>query len=493
MSIAQTLRDFELATRPIHPETRTALERRWAELPPHAQTDNQLLGRCAVGCEGTHGVFPKCNLTCSPCYHSADANKVRIDGDHTVVNVERQMGYLRGIRGPRAHAQLIGGEVSLLPAKDHAAALLAMRAAGREPMSMTHGDFDYDYLLDVVLDEQGRPRFEKVSFAAHFDSLMRGRRGAVRPRSEAELNPFREQFARMFVDLKREHGVNRYLAHNMTVTPSNVDEVEQVTRDVLEMPYDMMSFQPAAFIGDDRRWREDFGEVTIDAVWERIEKGAGQKIPWQATQFGDPRCNRSTVGVRVDGTFAPLLDPADPKDLAARDRFLEHFGGMIFGDVPTGILTLKVIRAVAAHPADIPPLVGLVRRVIRRAGGLGRVIRSARKGKVSFKTFVVHNFMDSAQVSPAWDMMQRGVVADDPLLLETQERLGSCMYAMAHPDDGRLVPACVQHGVLDAVENVELRRVLPVVGAGSAGAVSPAVVSRPSGLSPVRTAGRKSA
>lgn len=493
MSIAQTLRDFELATRPIHPETRTALERRWAELPPHAQTDNQLLGRCAVGCEGTHGVFPKCNLTCSPCYHSADANKVRIDGDHTVVNVERQMGYLRGIRGPRAHAQLIGGEVSLLPAKDHAAALLAMRAAGREPMSMTHGDFDYDYLLDVVLDEQGRPRFEKVSFAAHFDSLMRGRRGAVRPRSEAELNPFREQFARMFVDLKREHGVNRYLAHNMTVTPSNVDEVEQVTRDVLEMPYDMMSFQPAAFIGDDRRWREDFGEVTIDAVWERIEKGAGQKIPWQATQFGDPRCNRSTVGVRVDGVFVPLLDPADPKDLAARDRFLEHFGGMIFGDVPTGILTLKVIRAVAAHPADIPPLIGLVRRVVRRAGGLGRVIRSARKGKVSFKTFVVHNFMDSAQVSPAWDMMQRGVVADDPLLLETQERLGSCMYAMAHPDDGRLVPACVQHGVLDAVENVELRRVLPVVGAGSAGAVSPAVVSRPSGLSPVRTAGRKSA
>lgn len=493
MRIAQALSDFELATRPIHPETREALARRWAELPLHAQTDNQLLGRCAVGCEGTHGVFPKCNLTCSPCYHSADANKVRIDGDHTVTNVKRQMGYLRSIRGPRAHAQLIGGEVSLLPARDHAAALLAMRAAGREPMSMTHGDFDYDYLLDVVLDDDGRPRFKKVSFAAHFDSLMRGRRGAVRPHSEAELNPFREQFARMFVDLKRQHGVDRYLAHNMTVTPSNVDEVEQVTRDVLEMPYDMMSFQPAAFIGDDRRWREDFGEVTIDAVWERIEKGAGQKIPWQATQFGDPRCNRSTVGVRVDGVFAPLLDPEDPKDLAARDRFLAHFGGMIFGDVPAGILTLKVVRAVAAHPADIPPLVGLVRRVVRRAGGLRRVIRSARKQKVSFKTFVVHNFMDSAQVAPAWDMMQRGVVADDPLLLETQERLGSCMYAMAHPDDGRLVPACVQHGVLDAVENIELRRILPVVGAGAAGAVSPPVVSRPSGLSPVRPTSRKTA
>ena len=50
------LREFELATRPIHPETRIALDRRWAELPEHAKTDNQLLGRCAVGCEGTHEI-----------------------------------------------------------------------------------------------------------------------------------------------------------------------------------------------------------------------------------------------------------------------------------------------------------------------------------------------------------------------------------------------------------------------------------------------------
>jgi|GEM_PF-5175191 len=33
---------------------------------------------------------------------------------------------------------------------------MTMRAHGREPMSMTHGDFDYQYLLDVVLDEAGQ-------------------------------------------------------------------------------------------------------------------------------------------------------------------------------------------------------------------------------------------------------------------------------------------------------------------------------------------------
>jgi hypothetical protein len=484
VKVPLVLQKFELDTRPIHPDTRVALDKRWADLPEHAKTDNQLLGRCAVGCEGTHGVFPKCDLTCSPCYHSADANKVRIDGEHTLSEVDEQFAYLRQVRGPRSHAQLIGGEVSLLPAEDHAQALLTMRKYGREPMSMTHGDFSYEYLKDVALDADGKARFKRVSFAAHFDSLMRGRRGAVRPRSEAELNPFREKFAQMFIDLKREHGVKSYLAHNMTVTPSNLGEVDSVTRDVLEMPFDMMSFQPAAFIGDDRRWKEDFDEVTIDAVWGKIEEGAGHRIPWKATQFGDPRCNRSTVGMRVEGSFAVLLDADDPKDIAARDRFLDHFGGMIFGDIPKHILTVKIIRALAGHPGDIPPLIGLAGRVVKRAGGVRRMIRAARRGKLGFKTFVVHNFMDAEQVAPAWELMEKGIVSDDPLLKETQERLGSCMYAMSHPEDGRLVPACTQHSVLDPIENIGLRRLLPLTGK------STAVVSRPEGLTAVRTTRR---
>jgi hypothetical protein len=36
---------------------------------------------------------------------------------------------------------------------------------------------------------------------------------------------------------------------------------------------------------------------------------------------------------------------------------------------------------------------------------------------------------------------------------------------MAHPETGELVPACVQHSVLDPVENVKLRRLLPIVDA----------------------------
>jgi len=150
------LRRLEMATRPVDPRTRRALAERWARLPVGVKTAEQTLGRHAVGCEGTHGVFPKCNLTCTPCYHSKDASKVRVDGAHTLAQVEAQMAFLEQRRDPRAHAQLIGGEVSLLDPDDHAAALLAMRAHGREPMSMTHGDFGPEYLTALVLGSDSR-------------------------------------------------------------------------------------------------------------------------------------------------------------------------------------------------------------------------------------------------------------------------------------------------------------------------------------------------
>ncbi|MGI8626766.1 MAG: hypothetical protein ACR2J5_09405 [Geodermatophilaceae bacterium] len=98
--------------------------------------------------------------------------------------VEQQMALLRSTRGAHAHAQLIGGEVSLLDADDHAAALQVMERFGRVPMSFTHGDFDYDYLERIVLDAQRRPRLAKISFAAHFDITMRGRRCVPRPLTE---------------------------------------------------------------------------------------------------------------------------------------------------------------------------------------------------------------------------------------------------------------------------------------------------------------------
>jgi hypothetical protein len=445
------------ATRPVHPDTEDALRRRWDELPERARSASQLLGRRTSGCEGTHGVFPRCDLACTPCYHAREANRVRVDGTHTVEQVDAQMAYLRAERGTGQHAQLIGGEVTLLGPDAHAEALLAMQRHGRKPMSMTHGDFDYEYLRRLAVGPDGQRRFTLLRFAGHFDSLMLGRKGLARPRSEAELHPFRRRFVAQFERLAREHGVRYDLAHNMTVTPRNLDQVEEVVRECADMGYGMLSFQPAAFVGNPARWREDFHAVTMDSVWAEIERGAGTRLPWRHLQMGDERCNRSAYGVRVAGRWIPLLDDRDERDLRARDAFLESFGGMDF-DRPAGMLALAILRVLAPRPRLLPTALGWAARFTRRAGPWALLTGHPRG-----LTFVVHAFMDADVVGPAWEAMQRGETPTDPAIVAAQERLQACSYAMAHPDDGRLVPACVQHSVLDPQENAHLAQRLPII------------------------------
>jgi len=84
------------------------------------------MGRRLTGCEGTHGVFPACDFACSPCYHSADANQVRVDGPHIVAEVDRQMAHLRARPACVQHSVLDPGEnaqlVQLLPRRPRRAA-----------------------------------------------------------------------------------------------------------------------------------------------------------------------------------------------------------------------------------------------------------------------------------------------------------------------------------------------------------------------------------
>jgi hypothetical protein len=466
VAVMAQIRAVLRTARPADPEFAAAMARRWAELPATARTPGQVLGRHGVGCEGTHGVFPKCNLACTPCYHSRDANQVRVDGPHTLAQVRAQLGLLRRVRGPRAHAQLIGGEVSLLDPDDHAAALRVMRSHGREPMSFTHGDFDYEYLKRLALGPDGRPQLRRVSFAAHFDSLMFGRRGIPRPPDEASLNPYRERFAAMFARLRSEYGVRYFLAHNMTVTPANLGQVAAVVRDCRTMGYGMFSFQPAAFVGDDRRWHEDYRDLTGDQVWAQIEAGAGARLDYRVFEHGDVRCNRVAYGFWAGDRWYPALDGSDPRDLAVRDAFFRYFGPVSFTGTPPALLAVRIAVVTVRNPRIIALAAGWAARTVHRVGPRRLLARRVRP-----VSYVMHQFMDAADVRPAWELMQRGETSADPRVRATQERLAACHYAMAHPEDGTLVPACVQHCILDPAENRELRTLLPLprLRAGAAG------------------------
>jgi hypothetical protein len=452
---------LERLTRPVDPEARQVLASRWAGLPEHVRTPGQTLGRMAVGCEGTHGVFPRCNFACTPCYHSKDANRVRVDGAHTVAEVERQVSYLRQVRGPHSHVQLIGGEVSLLSPEDHAQALSVLREYGREPMSFTHGDFGYGYLERLATRPDGRARFGRLSFAGHFDTTMHGRRGARRPSSEAELNEHRQRFCDMFARLRQEHGVRSFLAHNMTVVPSNVEQIPQVVRDAASMGFKMMAFQPAAFVGDERRWGEDYRSLGPDYVWSKIEEGAGRALPYRIFQTGDLRCNRSAFGFYLAGRWYPVLEEDHPGDLALRDAFFRFLGGVHWG-APPPLLVARLARLAARHPHLLKLAGEWLQRLVKRAGGARAVARALLRRQFVPMTFVMHRFMHAEDVKPAWEMLRRGEMSDDPRVREAQERLQACFYSMAHPETGEVVPACVQHALLDPEENQALAELLPL-------------------------------
>jgi hypothetical protein len=287
---------------------------------------------------------------------------------------------------------------------------------------------------------------------------MYGRRGIKRVREEAELNEHRARFCAMFDRLEREHGVTSYLAHNMTVTPRNLGSVAQVIQDCRDMGFRMFSFQPAAYVGNQNRWKEELRAFSGDDVWAQIERGAGGQLHYDALHIGDVRCNRTAYGGYVGDRYVPLLDQDSAADAAWLESFIRAFGGMDFV-APPALTAARILRGLAREPAAAPRLAGWAARFTARAGGPLALKRDGFRAL----TYVMHSFMDARHVKPAWELLERGEVAEDPKIRETQERLQACSYAMAHPDDDRLVPACMQHSVLDPQENLALQQLLPLV------------------------------
>ncbi|KAI0559916.1 hypothetical protein FGB62_130g142 [Gracilaria domingensis] len=382
------------------------------------------------------------------------------------------MQLLQSQRGPSAHCQLIGGEVSLLPPEDHAMALETMRFFGRIPMSFTHGDFDYDYLQRLAVDQTNHPRFDRLDFAVHFDMGMRGRRGASHVQNEMDLMPFRRRFVDMFERLRQEYGVNHNLAHNMTVQPSNLSQIADAVREIKSMGFRMMSFQPAALQGAERRRVSNLRTIADDhgqIVWEQIEKGMGMRLPYALFQMGDERCNRfclcGVVGTRSKEEHKRIFlffDDQCPEDVRVRDLIMSEIGNVV---LKPSVLLLKLIRTILGKPWLIAPAFSYLTRMLNRAGGLWAVLRHGLQPLF----IVMHRFMDADDVNKAWEFMQNGVAPDDPRveaagprIRETIERLHSCAYSMANPERGSIVPACVQHSVYDPEENIELAQELPL-------------------------------
>ena len=173
-------------------------------------------------------------------------------------------------------------------------------------------------------------------------------------------------------------------------------------------------------------------------------------------QMGDTRCNRVTWGAYLGDHYVPLVDDQDPLDHQMVAAWLDAFpGNFIRRD--RGETVARVVRCLAAKPGVVPEIAKWALRIAERGGGVAQPWWNA-----SSTTFIMHQFIDAADTAAGWEHIQAGTRATDERILEAQERLEACAYTMGHPDSDQLVPACVQHAILDPQENRELVTLLPL-------------------------------
>ncbi len=321
---------------PVPLKTRTLLQDAWNRLPKKHQTANQFLGKQYTGCAATIGVMPRCDFSCRGCYLNQGANRAP---SLPTGQVREQLVRIREWVGHGGNVQLTDGEVTLRPAAELIDLVRFARSIGLVPMLMTHGEAIRrdPGLLRLLVQKGGLSEL-----SIHIDTTQRGRSGPEYrvSESELELEPLREEFARLIRDVRRETGKRLEVATTLTVTGDNVCEVPDVIRWICRNAdaFKMISLQPAAQVG--RTKPQLGGSVGVAALWQQILCGLStdpsdhDRLLRHHGSFGHPACSRFLQGLIVAREGPPLFVPLYPADdargLDLLDGWYDRFGGLTF-------------------------------------------------------------------------------------------------------------------------------------------------------------------
>lgn len=411
-------------------ERRSLLTARWRDLPAALRTDQQLAGRGGVACGATWGIMEKCNFACTSCYLTELGNETE---PLPFAEAKAQLDTLRQQLGHGGKVQITSGEVTLLPVEDLGRIVRYALDLGLDPMVMTNGERfrqDESYLVRLVRDYGLR----KVSL--HIDTTQVGRRWSQRDDrarmpmglGEPELAPLRDEFAAMIQRVRRATGARLHVAHTITVTPRTVDDVSAVTAWALrQRTFRLISFLPVATVGRTRDSGDD--AMTMDAIWRRIETGAGRSLNRDAMHFGHRECN-VTVPILLLGstgdTAVEVVRGASRWDRRVFGRTLREVSEHV--DLDDGALrnALRALLVAVRRPFFGIELFawGIVRGVGVAAKTAGMLLRG-RVPRPRLLLLVVHKFMNGDELAT-------------PL---GQERLAGCVFKLPLPD-GRLVSMC---------------------------------------------------
>ena len=400
---------FRIVSKPVGDEARNLLSKNWASLDPAMRVPQQMFGRQGNGCSATIGAMPRCDFACRGCYLNSEANKVPAE---SVAAIKLQMDALRPLMGHAGNLQLTDGEVTLRPVGEVIELLRHARAIGLIPMLMTHGDSfrRRPGLLEQLMTEGG---LTEVSI--HVDTTQRGRLGERwrKAKTEADLNPLREEFANMIRVAEKNTGLRLRAATTMTVTRDNLDGVKDVVAWLSKNTdaFRLISFQPIAQVG---RTEDGFGGgVSVEALWDRVAAGLGiaggaARMRELGVWFGHEACNRMINGVLLnhdDGStsFHALRDARNATDVRVVDGFLARFGGISFRLDSKAEAIARSVGVLVRSPFFVTRSVAAWARQWTVRAGNGSAVRGAMRlasGKTRATPLVLisHHFMSREEI-----------------------------------------------------------------------------------------------
>jgi hypothetical protein len=202
--------------------------------------------------------------------------------------------------------------------------------SGLVPMLMTHGQtlLEHPAFLERLVCEGGLRQV-----AVHIDITQVGRHGFPPHsiRTEADLNPVREAFTHLVLQIRDKTGLPLELAHNCTVTGKNIGFIAELVRWFLAEPRRTQIWRNLSFLPEANTGRTTFSEnpVSPNLVWQQICDGVGQSLDGHAFLGGHPDCNRGATLLmsRRSGTVMALFpSKAQTQQLIA--KILDKIGAL---------------------------------------------------------------------------------------------------------------------------------------------------------------------
>ncbi|MBB4518638.1 radical SAM protein [Paraburkholderia fungorum] len=335
-----------------------------------ANANQQMGQRWPIGCVALE-ITQRCNLDCTLCYLSENSEAVKdIPLDELFLRIDS----IFKSYGPNTDVQVTGGEPTLRDRKELLAIVRRIRSLGMRATLMTNGIRVSRKLLEQ-LAESGL-----ADVAFHVDTTQQ-RRGYA---TEAALNILRERYLNMVA------GLPLSVMFNTTVHDGNFDEIPSVVSFFRSRASDIrtVSFQLQADIG--RGVQRARGPViTPDTVAAQIEKGAGTPITFSASLIGHPSCSRYGMCLAANGNLHDGFD--DPAFVATMQSAT---AALAFDRTQPTATARRLLVWLVRHPA-------LWTRVLSWVARKGWKMRNdilAGGAHVRTVSFIVHNFMDAAQL-----------------------------------------------------------------------------------------------